>query len=128
MRRLLVVTGVLVMVYAAAGSVVDLGGKIGGVLIFLVAVLVLHDGLWMPLVLLVGRRVRGIGAIVATALAVTALPLALGLGRAADNPSALPLDYGRNLVLLLLAVAVVTAVAFLTGRKNFTIRARRKSR
>jgi hypothetical protein len=130
MRRGLLAAGVLVMLYAVVGAVADLGGKLGGVLIFLIAVLVVHDGIWMPLVLLAGtlldrvvpERYRGpvrIGAIVAVAVTLAALPLAFGLGRTADNPSALPLDYGRNLALVLLAVAVATAVTVLgKGRKN----------
>ena len=122
MRRSLIMIGVLVMLYAAVGSVLDLGGKVGGVLIFLVAVLVVHDGIWLPLVLLAGRRIgrppARVAAIVATALTVTALPLALGLGRTADNPSALPLNYGRNLALLLFGIAVLTAAARAWAGKN----------
>jgi hypothetical protein len=115
MRRLLLACGVLAMGYAVVGSVADLGGKIGGVLLFLVAVLVVHDAVWLPVVLLAGRWIRRpaarVAAIVAAAVTVTALPLALGLGRTADNPSALPLNYPRNLALILIGVAVVAAVA-----------------
>jgi hypothetical protein len=121
LRAALLVTGVVVIGYALAGSFLQLGGKLGGVLIFLVAVLVLHDGVWLPLVLAAGAvlgrfgpaRHRGVlraAAIVAVALTVVALPLVLGLGRTADNPSALPLNYGRNLALLLLGLAVTTAL------------------
>ena len=111
MRRWLIVIGVLVMVYAVVGAVADLGGKVGGVLIFLVAVLVVHDAIWLPLVSVIGRHVRTrVAAIVATALTVTTVPLVLGLGRTADNPSALPLHYGRNLSLILLGTAVVTGI------------------
>jgi hypothetical protein len=122
MRRSLLVAGVLAMLYAAVGSVVELGGKLGGVLLFLVAVLVAHDAIWSPLVLLAGRWLRGpvvrTAAIVATALTVTALPLAFGLGRTPDNPSALPLDYGRNLAVLLLGVGAVTGVILAVRRKK----------
>ncbi|MEV6846262.1 hypothetical protein [Actinoplanes sp. NPDC051411] len=122
MRRPLLVAGVLAMLYAAVGSVLELGGKLGGVLIFLVAVLVVHDAIWSPLVLLAGKLLRGpvvrTAAIVVAALTVTALPLAFGLGRTADNPSALPLDYGRNLALLLLGVAGATGVILAVRRKK----------
>ena len=122
LRAALLVTGVVVIGYGALGSLLDLGGRLGGVLLFLVAVLVLHDGVWLPLVLVVGAlferfvpaRHRGpirVGLIAAAALTVAGLPLALGLGRTADNPSALPLDYGRNLALVLLAVALTTGLA-----------------
>jgi hypothetical protein len=125
--------GVLAMLYAVAGAVADLGGKVAGVLIFMVAVLVAHDGVWLPLVLLAGTLVNRfvparyrppvrVAGIVAAALTVAALPLALGLGRTADNPSALPLDYGRNLGLVLLGVAATTGLVLLrrarAGRKD----------
>jgi hypothetical protein len=137
-RLALLVTGVLAMLYAAIGAVADLGGKLGGVLIFLIAVLVVHDGIWLPLVLLAGAllnriipaRHRGhvrVTAIVVAALGLAALPLALGLGRSADNPSALPLDYGRNLALVLLGVVVTDGVALLR-RKNSTTGNRGKGR
>jgi hypothetical protein len=137
-RLALLATGVLAMLYAAVGAVADLGGKLGGVLIFLIAVLVAHDGVWLPLVLLGGALLNRIvparhrapvrvAAIVVAALGLAALPLALGLGRTADNPSALPLDYGRNLALVLLGVVVTTGVALLR-RKDSTTGNRGKGR
>jgi hypothetical protein len=128
-RAALLVTGVLAMSYAVIGAVADLGGKIGGVLVFLIAVLVAHDAIWLPLVLLGGtllnrivparhRPVVRVAAIVAVALTVAALPLALGLGRTADNPSALPLHYGRNLALVLLGVAAATGLTLLLRNRS----------
>jgi hypothetical protein len=127
LRIALLLTGVVALGYAVAGAVADLGGKLGGVLLFLVAVLVLHDGVWLPLVLAAGallgrftparhRAVLRVAAIAGVALTVAALPLTLGPGRTADNPSALPLDYPRNLVLVLLAVAAVTALVTARAR------------
>jgi hypothetical protein len=127
LRIALAGTGVLVIGYALAGAFAQLGGKLGGVLIFLVAVLVLHDGIWLPVVLLAGvvlgrivparhRGVIRVAAIAATALTVFSVPLVLGRGRTADNPSALPLDYGRNLALILLGLAVVTALIVARAR------------
>jgi hypothetical protein len=96
--------------------------------IFLAVVLVAHDAVWMPLVLLTGRFVRSpaarVACAVAAALTVAALTMAQGFGRTSDNPSALPLDYGRNLALVLAAVAGIALV----GRKISTIRERRKGR
>jgi hypothetical protein len=131
MRRSLIVVGILVMLYAIVGAVTELGGKIGGVLIFLGAVLVIHDAIWMPLMLLTGRFVKQrTAAIVAASLALTALPLALGRGRTADNPSALPLHYARNLALVLAAIVASAAIAklALVRRKNSAIGERRKGR
>ena len=130
-RAALLTAGLLAMLYAAAGAVAELGGKVTGVVIFLVAVLVAHDGVWLPLVLLAGSLVNRfvparyrppvrVAAIVAAAVTVAALPLALGLGRTADNPSALPLDYGRNLVLVLLGVAATTGLVLLLRRPRAT--------
>jgi fucose 4-O-acetylase-like acetyltransferase len=124
MKRSLIVIGVLMMLYAVIGAVTHAGG----VFLFLAAVLIAHDAIWMPLVLLAGRFLRRpatrIAAVVAAALTAAALPLALGVGRAPDNPSALPLHYARNLALVL----AVIGVAALVGRKDFTSRRRRKGR
>jgi hypothetical protein len=50
-RRLLVLAGMGVLLYAALGLVSDPDVQLIGVLIFLTAVLVIHDGVWMPLML-----------------------------------------------------------------------------
>jgi hypothetical protein len=128
-RVALVVAGVLTMGYAAAGALADPGLNPGGVLIFLAGVLIGHDAVWMLAVLaggaavtrLVPRRHRTVvrtAAISAAALTVVAFPLVLGVGRTADNPSALPLPYGRNLTAVLLVIAGVTLLTswWRTGR------------
>ena len=58
LRILLVVAGVAGMGFAAAGLLTDPGVRLGGVLVFLAAVLVVHDGIWMPLVLAAGALIR----------------------------------------------------------------------
>ena len=89
-----------------------------GVLVWLGGALVLHDVLIAPLVLLaglalvrggVGGLIRG-ALLVAGALTAVALPVLLRPGPTA-NSSVLPLDYLRNWLLTLLAVATVTALA-----------------
>ncbi|MEU8175194.1 hypothetical protein AB0C14_20130 [Microbispora hainanensis] len=85
---------------------------------------VAHDGVLVPLVLLVGVAVARLrtppwvraGLIVAAVLCLVALPMVSGLGRRADNPSLLPLDYGRNLLVVLGLVALVTAIAAIATR------------
>ncbi|MFG2848850.1 hypothetical protein ACGF12_37730 [Kitasatospora sp. NPDC048296] len=74
---------------------------------------VLHDGLWVPLLCLAGAAlakapwtVRG-GLIVAAALTAVGLPAVLHAGDN-PNPTVLPLPYARNLLWLLAATAVVT--------------------
>ena len=118
-RTALIAAGVLVMAYAAGGALADPGLNPGGVLLFLAGVLIGHDAIWMLVVLGAGaaltrfvphrhRTAAGTAAISAAAVTVVAFPLVLGFGRQADNPSALPLPYGRNLAVILLVVAGAT--------------------
>lgn len=127
-RATLVAAGVLAMGYAAAGALADPDLDPGGVLLFLAGVLIGHDVVWMLAVLAGGaaitrlpRRHRPavlVAAISATALTFVALPLVLGVGRTADNPSVLPLPYGRNLSVVLLGIVGATLVTcwWRTGR------------
>jgi hypothetical protein len=91
-------------------------------LIFLIGVLVAHDGLLLPLTIGVGilvgryapRRVRALvraALIVSLAATIVAFPLVLGRGRAADNPSALPLHYGRGLLEIYAIIWATVAAA-----------------
>ncbi|HEX4822541.1 MAG TPA: hypothetical protein VFV00_20195, partial [Acidimicrobiales bacterium] len=76
---------------------------------------VVHDAVLAPLVMaaawgtgrVVPSRLRTpvrLGLIATAMLTVLVWPLVRGWGRRAANPSALPLDYGRNLVAVLGAV------------------------
>ncbi|WP_327327070.1 hypothetical protein OG735_34635 [Streptomyces sp. NBC_01210] len=94
-----------------------------GVLVWLGGAVVLHDALIAPLVLLVGLvlvcggvrgPVRG-ALLVAGALTVVALPVLLRPGRTA-NSSVLPLDYPRNWLIALVAVATVAAFVLTVRR------------
>ncbi|MGW0776428.1 hypothetical protein ACWD01_22870 [Streptomyces sp. NPDC002835] len=99
------------------------GGQFKDVALWLAGAVVLHDLLVAPLVLAVGLLLallpaRGLlrGALVtAGCLTVIALPVLLAPGTP-RNPSVLPLDYPRNWLLTLAAVAAVTA-AVLVGRR-----------
>jgi hypothetical protein len=86
---------------------------------------VLHDGVLVPAVLVAGavtvwipvafrRVVRG-ALLVAACVTAVAIPLVLGYGRRPDVPSQLPLPYGRNLAVVVGAIAAV-AVAVLAAR------------
>ncbi|MEV4074246.1 hypothetical protein [Nonomuraea fuscirosea] len=102
------------VLYAAGTALVGLGftglfldsAPIGWALWF-GGVAVAHDGILAPVVLLIGLALRRTGraaraaAIVAGTVTLATLPTVLALGRRADNPSILPLDYVRNLLLLL---------------------------
>lgn len=83
-------------------------------------ILVLHDAVLVPIVLVTGLVVRNLtlraGLIVAGLVTLAVLPTVLAIGRKADNPSILPLDYGRNLVLVLGTIAVVMIIPRLRTR------------
>ncbi|GGR76512.1 hypothetical protein GCM10010269_14630 [Streptomyces humidus] len=88
-----------------------------GVLVWLGGAVLLHDVVIAPAVLLIGLvlvrggirgPVRG-ALLVAGALTAVALPVLLRPGRTA-NPSVLPLDYPRNWLIALVAVAAVAAL------------------
>ncbi|MFF3510789.1 hypothetical protein [Streptomyces sp. NPDC002573] len=110
-------------------SLLSDAGDLTGVLLWLGGALLLHDAVIAPLVLVVGLLlVRGAGRgpvrgalVVAGALTVVALPVLLRPGPTA-NSSVLPLDYPRNWLLALGAVATVTAL--LTAARGFVRRRR----
>ncbi|MET9930432.1 MULTISPECIES: hypothetical protein [unclassified Streptomyces] len=89
----------------------------GDVLVWLAGALVVHDGVVAPLVLTLGlliaeRPERGLWRgvlVVSGSVVLVALPLLLRPGPP-PNPSALPLPYGRNLVIVLAVVAVGAVV------------------
>lgn len=129
-RRTMIAVGALTMGYAVLGALGDRDVKFG-VLLFLAEVLVVHDGLLLPAVIGVGALIGGrprtgdqatggraptrvrmgvrVASLVSVCVTFVALPLVLGRGRSADNPSILPLPYGRGLLLTLAAVWILTA-------------------
>lgn len=125
-RRTLIGSGTLIMTYAVSGALTDDDVK-AGALVFLVAVLVAHDGLLLPLTIGVGaligriispgwhRPVR-VAAVISLAVTVVALPMVLGRGRVADNPSILPLHYGRGLLVVYTLIWVTTTVVVVVRR------------
>jgi hypothetical protein len=126
-RRLLVASGVLVMGYALAGALTDPDVQPLGVLVFLIGVLAAHDAVLLPLAIgagaLIGRFVPApdratvsAAGLCSLAVAVVALPLVLGYGRVADDPSVLPLPYGRGLAVVLGVVWAVALAAIVVRR------------
>ena len=132
-RVALVAVGAVLIAYAMVGVLTDADADPIGMLVFLLAVLVGHDLLWMPVALAAGLLIgRGgvsarIAALVAVPIALVALPLVLGIGRPSDNPSVLPLHYGRHLALILLVVAVAAGAVALGKRFARPRRARRRA-
>jgi hypothetical protein len=82
------------------------------------ALLLLHDALVVPIVLAVGWAVGRVlpgkavvpvrlGLAASAVTVAVAFPLVRGYGERASNPTLLPLDYGRNLVIALVLVWLV---------------------
>ena len=122
-RTALIGAGLLAMAYAALLALRGPDFEPVGHLLFLVAVLVVHDGFLLPTAIIVGAflvrlipnsRSRGIVYLALFAsLVVTlfALPLLLGHGRRADIPSALPRNYPLGWLACLGVIWVVAALA-----------------
>ncbi|MEU3917555.1 hypothetical protein [Streptomyces sp. NPDC029004] len=113
-----IVTGALGVALMTVGAVLLLtGGQLKDVALWLAGAIVLHDGIVAPLVLGVGLLLAAVPArgtvrgalIVAGCLTAVALPVLLRPGTP-KNPTVLPLDYVRNWLLALAAVAVLTGV------------------
>lgn len=121
-RRALIAVGVLVTGYAIFGAVTEPGLKLGGVVLFMAAMIAGHDGIFLPLVVAAGSLARRAGhlvrsaAIVSLAVTVVALPFVLGYGRDPGNPSALPLPYGAGLVMILAVIWAGTLLILLIRR------------
>jgi hypothetical protein len=130
MRTALGAAGLALM--AAGLYLLVTGGQFKDVALWLAGAVVLHDLLVAPLVLAVGLLLallpaRGLlrGALVtAGCLTVIALPVLLAPGTP-RNPSVLPLDYPRNWLLTLAAVAAVTAAVLVARRLRGRARERR---
>jgi hypothetical protein len=128
-RRLAVAAGVALLAVGLRGIVSDalLTHPVNWALFFIGGALA-HDLLLAPAVAVVGTVARRVpvsvrplvfgGMVVTGLLTAVALPVVLGFGRRPDNPSQLPLDYGRNLVLVLVLVLVWVAVAVLAFARN----------
>ncbi|RSN40923.1 hypothetical protein, partial [Actinomadura sp. WAC 06369] len=118
-RALAGAAGLALIAVGLHGVAADVGVT-GWAVWFAVPVLV-HDAVLVPAVLVAGRLTARLpapartpvraGLAAAGSLTLVALPLVLGHGRRADVPSRLPLPYGRNLAVVLTAIAVAAAVA-----------------
>ncbi|MFB4318266.1 hypothetical protein [Actinomadura sp. 21ATH] len=132
--------------YTAGGALIALGlwgiltstgSDPAGWALWLGGAAIVHDAVLVPPVLLAGaltarlpaayrRRVQA-ALLIGGTVTLVALPLVLGLGRRADNPSLLPLPYGRNLVLVLAVTAALTFSPLLARRLRRLLRRPRKS-
>jgi hypothetical protein len=128
LRRTLIACGALVMAYAISGALTDTDVTFGAA-VFLVAVLVAHDGLLLPLIIGAGvlitrivplrlRRPVRVAAVISLAVTVVALPALLTPGRVPGNPSILPLNYGRGLLVIYTIIWAATAVVVAAPRRR----------
>jgi hypothetical protein len=92
---------------------------------YLIELLTLHDGILVPATIAAGFLLARVvpnpvrpplqaGAIVSGTVTLASIPVLGGYGRLANNPSILPLDYGRNLAIV---VGAVWAVALLAAAR-----------
>lgn len=131
-RRALVLLGVVIVVIAFRGVLDAFGGaELWRYFRFLIVGWLANDLVVLPLViclgwLVSGRLPAGVKPVVQAALLISltvtivAFPLVTGVGRGADNPSALPRDYGLGLAITLgvvwLAAALLLGWRHLRGR------------
>ncbi|MEU9044705.1 MULTISPECIES: hypothetical protein [unclassified Kitasatospora] len=121
-RALLLAAGLAVIGYGLYGLLGDpyITDPVE-VLVWAFGGLVIHDGLWVPLVCLLGSSlVRGLvlrgWLVVAAAVTAVGLPAVLRADDDHGNPSVLPLPYLRNWLLVLAATAGVALLVALAGR------------
>ncbi len=125
--------GLAAMGYALLGAAGDPDVKPLRHTGFLVTVLLLHDGVLLPVVIAAGilvhrfapppyRAILQAALLASATVIVVAVPLVLGYGRIADNPSALPRDYGRGLAIVLALIWLTTAIVLLARVRTGTRR------
>jgi hypothetical protein len=91
------------------------------ILVWATGAVALHDGLWLPVVCVIGALVAHdivlrSGLIVAASLTIVGLPAVLREDSDQGNPTLLPLPYQRNLLLLLGCCAVITLTIWAVRR------------
>ena len=129
MRLLLAAAGLAAIGYGAYGWLFADGAKPLSQLLFLGAVLIGHDFVVLPLAIGAGalvtrfaparaRRPVLVAVAISGAVTLVALPFVLGKGRIADNPSAFPQHYGRNLLLILAVVWLIAGVVALVHKRR----------
>jgi hypothetical protein len=115
-RLLLAAAGLALVALGVYGWLDAPAAELRGRLVFAAAVLVAHDFVVVPLVLTAGallarfvpapaRTPVRAALVVGAAVSAIALPFVIGAGRIADNPSAFPQHYGRNLLIILACIA-----------------------
>ncbi|MFC1418502.1 hypothetical protein [Streptacidiphilus cavernicola] len=140
-RGLVLACGLALVGFGVSGFLGEpyLNGQRFHVLVWGAGAIVLHDGVWMPIVLLavallvraVPGRVRGplvVGLITMVTLTAIGLPAVLRENQHKGNATLLPLPYLRNWLLLMAGVGCATALgvgaAWWRGRGRGRVRGR----
>jgi hypothetical protein len=120
-RLLLGAAGLGLMAYALVGIVTGPGTDPAHQALFMAALVLGHEGILIPAALAVGwatarfvpesaRAAARAALVVSLTLTVVAIPFIVNAGRFPDNPSLLPLDYRRGLVVAIGVTWLVAAV------------------
>ena len=125
-RYALVAAGMLLLLYGGARLGADVPGALSGLGLWMVGIVVIHDGLLAPLVVGVGwllaravqprgRRYLQTALIVGGLITVIAIPLIVRRGTQPPAKALLLQNYGANLAILLALVAAVNLASYLVN-------------
>jgi hypothetical protein len=129
MRLVFALFGLTAIGYGAYGWLAADGSKPLQQTLFMGAVLVGHDFVVLPISIGLGalaarfapawaRRPAQAALVLSGAISLIALPFVIGAGRIADNPSAFPQHYGRNLLFIVAAIWLGAAIAAVVRRRR----------
>jgi hypothetical protein len=120
----LVTAGILTLLYGIVRLIIEVPGKLPGVALWLVGIVVIHDGILAPLVVGVGWLLARVAAprvrrhlqatlIIGGMITVIALPMIFREGTHPASKAWLVQNYGANLAVLLGLVAALNLLAYL---------------
>lgn len=123
-RYALVAVGVLLLLYGGVQLVADVPGELPGLLLWMVGIVVIHDGLVSPLAVGVGwllsrtasprgRRYVQASLVAGALVTVIAVPLIARRGTQPPAKALLLQDYGAHLAILLVLIAALNLAAYL---------------
>ena len=123
-RYALVAAGVLLLLYGGARLIAEVPRALPGLVLWMVGIVVIHDGLLSPLVVGVGwflartvppggRRYLQAALIIGGLITIIAIPLIARRGTQPPAKALLLQNYGANLAILLGLVAALNLAAYL---------------
>lgn len=124
-----ILLGVVGLVFVGLGGYALIQGvnsdSYPNIAVWLVGALVLHDGVLAAIVAVAGwlltrllpdviRPIVQAGLVVGGILVLLAIPVLSGGGKDPANPTILPLNYTRNIVIILIIVSLITGILIVT--------------